>query len=451
MIGIILTIIVIVKEILAPSIIDITQQNNNIEIEKNITSKNTNISIEISNYIIINKTISKHNFKKINIQQEIIPSEQLKLFLNHNNYTQDNKEKKITIKINKELIFCNTGYIKKEKFNETIIEIENKNAIYFAILYGILKNETNNCEIKSITLFDIAINNITNILEPTQTQTINVGNYKMLQIQPKTSPKLNQILDYQPTILSSGLWSNLYTWYSLAKELAQEGYHIYKIELTGNPKTECNTCENYNFNNITNNVLPKYLEKIKQITNKTTVTYIGHSNGCRSAIYYLEKNNNSIIKNLIGIGCPGEFNQNITLTNIINENSQKALIEFAKNNITHFTFDELKKIIWNIPFSINSNNKISTNLIRDYFLAMNTSKNNIGQNIHITNAKIIYGNLLMTNDFIVLTKDPEEIFQNINAKNKTIIKIFTDHLTIAEHKKTIEEIKKSLTAWNQQS
>jgi hypothetical protein len=139
--------------------------------------------------------------------------------------------------------------------------------------------------------------------------------------------------------------------------------------------------------------------------------------------------------------------------------------------MTHITFSDVKKIILDIPLDIVGKEKISVNLMKDYFFAINhtvmtSDSNNLNDlnsrnksnrayqkianfsKIHLDKAFIIYGELIPKSDSIVFTSDPIGLYKSIISKEKKIKRYLLDHISIADDKKVIEDILETLEKWD---
>ncbi len=72
---------------------------------------------------------------------------------------------------------------------------------------------------------------------------------------------------------------------------------------------ECETCEDYTYEFLTDSVYPAYVDKIKTLSGKNKIKYVGHSNGARVALDSLtnDKVNASDVDTLVLVGVPGNF------------------------------------------------------------------------------------------------------------------------------------------------
>src|SRR3989338_2119846 len=191
---------------------------------------------------------------------------------------------------------------------------------------------------------------------------------RIKHINAELGPKFREFANTQPVVLARGLWSNLFTWERFALELAQglgtgKPRDVWLIEITGGPNTECATCPNYRFSDLTQYYWPALISGVQKYSNKTNLTYIGFSNGCRTALSSLELyntngktnagyyNNGSdwILTNLsarpigtfVGVGCPGAFEGESAFGQIFGRYGQTILNDFTNHNMVHFTMREL--------------------------------------------------------------------------------------------------------------
>lgn len=418
---------------------------NQLNTTKTIITENKNTPKQIIKQIIINQK------KPVKIIQNIISNKTLHKILNKKNYYISNTSNafKITIK-NKELNNCKFGYKIINKPNEIIIFAQsNISAINAIINFNETKKYSTkkHCEFKDIINYDLIKNNKNLSIQKPKKINFN-HSYEMLFYESKISPKLNKILNLTTIVTISGLWSNLTTSLNIPKNISQLGFNVFKIQLTGGKNQECKNCYNYNFTELYNITLKNFLKKINNITNNK-ITIIGHSNGCRTPLYFLENNpKQKLITNMIGMGCPGEFIGFNPVIELIKKKEKKMFETFKKNNITHTSFNDIKNEILNIPFINTGPSKISTNLFKDYIAAMKTNKQNIGTNIKLKNILLIYGEVILKNDFIVFSQDSIDIYNNINSTKKEIIKTKQNHLNLPNTKETINSITKKIIAWS---
>jgi len=408
----------------------ISEKNNEINFSNNIKQPSIKYINTTKENLEIENKISQITKKEIYLNNNIIDKKLAHKILNNYIITNNPKNYQIIIKKTNKLNFCPIGYEIEQKPNQTIIFVENNISAIIALSnleLNLNYNKNQICNYKTLIEFDTIKTN----KESKPKHIIFNNSYELLHYKPKISEKLKQILNLTTVITASGLWSNLDTSLNIPNNITNLGFEVFKIQLTGGKKQNTN----YNFTDLTNTVLPNYINFIKNIT-KNNITYIGHSNACKTALYSLE-NKKIKINNLIGMGCPGEFKGFNPVVEIIKIKEHEMFENFTKTNITHITFEQAKTNILKIPLSSKDNSTISTNLFKDYINTMKTKKENIGKNIVLNNSLLIYSNILLNNDFIVFSKDTKEIHNNINSTNKEIKKLNYNHLELPEKQKTI--------------
>lgn len=181
--------------------------------------------------------------------------------------------------------------------------------------------------------------------------------------------------DQYPIVMSRGIYSNINQWDDYAKEIANQGFEVYSLELTGGEFAEQESARDYTFEDLTNKVFPKYIGSIINSSNKNKIKYIGHSNGCRIALKGIHVNGlKNSIDLFIGLGCPILLNEMTGITNMItkidkNTNLSKgnmAIEELRSEGKKHIYMEEYtKKLKW-FGIFVNSKNKISLNLQAHY-------------------------------------------------------------------------------------
>ena len=269
------------------------------------------------------------------------------------------------------------------------------------------------------------------------------NNYTLYELKPKNSENYKNFVDKEkyPLVFAGGLFSNISTWNKFAKNLANEGFNVYLIELTGNVNNECENCYNYNYEFLTEDVYPTYIETILNISNSSKIKYIGHSNGARVAIDSIKKSKISQDKfdTLILVGVPGAFEENSLFKNtifLVDEFTQKKLENKTHVSTKDFFFFRNDK---------NQNGKISSNLWSNYREWILGSEDPIpGKEINIEKLLVIAGNFTYANDGVIAIKDIENIYQIIQSKNKNLIITKDMHIGMSESEKIQEEIRKRL-------
>ncbi|MCK4521711.1 MAG: hypothetical protein KAU20_03990 [Nanoarchaeota archaeon] len=154
-------------------------------------------------------------------------------------------------------------------------------------------------------------------------------------------PEHNQIfLDWKnpnddyPVVMAGGIWSDISAWEELGGELSDEGKDVWLIEITGGPDMECDTCPDYTYDDLTDNVWPAYIEGIKSISEKDKVHYIGHSNGARVALSSLNEiyTTNSPVDKFISVACPTTLNDDTIFTGLVRKKIENQFVNDTNGN-----------------------------------------------------------------------------------------------------------------------
>ena len=138
--------------------------------------------------------------------------------------------------------------------------------------------------------------------------------------------------DTRPIVFSGGLWNNLFYWENnkvLTANLIEKGRDLWEIEITGGPQEDKPNSPNYSYNDSRDYYWPALIAGVQKYSNKNSLQYVGHSNGCGVALASLNlysasgKNNagyyfdadtgkylltdltSAPVDTFVGIGCPG--------------------------------------------------------------------------------------------------------------------------------------------------
>ena len=137
--------------------------------------------------------------------------------------------------------------------------------------------------------------------------------------------------NYLPVILCHGLMANKYSVdldeeHSIAFFLKEKGIEVFVAELRGVGISyhDSKKSKDYNFDSIVNFDLPAILEKVKIITGKNKINWIGHSMGGAAMHAYLglEEKDNTMVNSIVSIGVPGR------LDHFPSNNHRKVLSNF---------------------------------------------------------------------------------------------------------------------------
>lgn len=401
----------------------ITQDVDNANVEIIIENLNSNIyelkypyEGQIKSYQLNNKQIIE--ISGVDIDGQIAA---LKEFISNKNTYLDNESTFI-------LNASNTDAIKVYDYLHL-----SDNAPFYKTqtdIFGRIINEILNDNTKEILELQVPVNYPNGTI-----------NYRMQKLNPKYSSIFKSYVDTDgyPIVMGGGLWSDITTWEELGSELANEGFEVYLIELTGGAESECDNCYNYPYEFLTDEVYPSYINSVLNLSGKTKVKYVGHSNGARTALDSLSKGalNQNKVDTLIAVGVPGAFEELSFFAQIIKDSGQIAIDRLNTENISHITFSRLShevksntgEIISFLNYLFGEDYKISTNLFSKYYYWINSSYDKQpGTNISVNNFALIYGNYKnTTNDRIVSVIDEEKIYNNIISNNKYLLKTYLPH------------------------
>lgn len=301
---------------------------------------------------------------------------------------------------------------------------------------------------------------------------------RIKHINTELGPKFKEFANPQPVVLARGLWSNLFTWENLGLEIARgvgtnKPRDTWLIEITGGPNTECDTCPNYNFSELTDYYWPALISGIQAYAGQNNITYIGFSNGCRTALRSLEKYQNTgkvnagyyfngsdwvltnltakprIVDTFVAVGCPGIFLGNSPFAQVIDDygnNVAQFLISRSHVNSSDVgrallqqcgryskIFDPIKRAsCFASAEALSGGDKISYNLANNYnYWVRNGNGSQVGTGVNLNNFLMIYGtlrfreNIIGNSDGIVSVEDSENIDTviNINKTHGRIIRI----------------------------
>ncbi|MFW5704896.1 MAG: alpha/beta fold hydrolase [Nanoarchaeota archaeon] len=305
--------------------------------------------------------------------------------------------------------------------------------------------------------------------------------YQYRHLEPVKDDILRAYIDKDgyPVMMAGGLYSNIDTWDEFGRELANEGFEIYLVELTGGPFSEADDAYNYPYEHLVDNVIPEYVNFVLDDSGQSKIKYVGHSNGCRSALSSINKHSSlssspmSKFDTFIGVACPINLNQDTTYTDTARYDlpftdeplGPLVLSSFNDKHLTQSDFNikaeslilldltnplniakkssAIRGII--ILNSFMSNEKISYNLFNYYInLAVEEDSQMDVSNLNVDNLVLING---APSDFIVPIEDQEYVLDNIdleNSKGHDYISFigFTDHSNIISWSRN--EIKEEL-------
>ncbi|MBI2650767.1 hypothetical protein HYX04_05670 [Candidatus Woesearchaeota archaeon] len=249
-----------------------------------------------------------------------------------------------------------------------------------------------------------------------------------------------------PVVLAHGLFSNLTTWEVLGAEISNTGRDTWLIEITGGPSQDCDDCIDYTFYNLTDIFVPALLNGVLDFTGKDKIQYVGFSNGCRAALDSLERSkfDSNKVETFVAVGCPGAFEGfDIGASGI------KLIDDKINRNIENRKHIGITEMLVIGLLGLNSvslnEEKISTNLWRQYNTWINSSNDQQPGNINLINFIIIHGNAGVTSDGIVSLTDEKSIYNNVNiSTSKSRFNIFATHIDLDNRPATKSLIKKSV-------
>nr|MBI4156891.1 alpha/beta hydrolase [Candidatus Woesearchaeota archaeon] len=253
-----------------------------------------------------------------------------------------------------------------------------------------------------------------------------------------------------PVVLAHGLFSNLSTWQTLASEISNTGRDTWLIEITGGPGQDCEDCVDYTFYNLTDDFVPTLLNEVLDLTNKNNLQYVGFSNGCRAALDSLERNkfDSNKVETFVAVGCPGAFEGNSPIANIIASKDRQISQRLESRNLSHMSLKEIILIgaLDRNLISSDITNKISLNLWKFYEDKIILNNDTQPGNISIFNFTIIQGNEFGSSDGVVTIEDERKIYQNVNKdlNNKNHFNIFASHIGLDDKERTKSIIRKTL-------
>ena len=280
------------------------------------------------------------------------------------------------------------------------------------------------------------------------------------------APEHNQkFLDYKdssgyPVVMGGGIYSDISAWEELGSELSDEmSKDVWLIEITGGPDMECDTCPDYTYGDLTDNVWPTYINGIKTLSGKDKVVYFGHSNGARVGLSSLNDFyvGDSPVSTFVSVACPVTLNNNsyskeqiVKITdedyagklaiNLLNSSPDKHITqrEFAK---------KLNKVGSIFRAFFDNENKISINLQNFYIDMYIEDDTPTPFNLVLDHAYLYAGDevsffhINTDNDDAVPVSDIYILNKSINSPNK-IVKIFHEtHSSILGSNSLKKEIK----------
>jgi pimeloyl-ACP methyl ester carboxylesterase len=272
---------------------------------------------------------------------------------------------------------------------------------------------------------------------------VNDTRLRLRNLQPKNTELFQEFVDSDnlPVVMAGGLWSDITAWDELGKELADSGYDVFLLELTGGPGMECNNCTDYTYEFLTDDVYPAYIDEVKNLSGQSRIKYVGHSNGARVALDSLTSGqvNPDDVETLVLVGVPGNFSELTKFTQVINQSGDVAIHRMREKNLEHVTNSRIAHELDNIWGEIGSaylfvygSNKISLTLFERYYEWINGKFDaQPGSTLNVDNFALIYSTEGTwdkgLNDDLVPVSDEIAIFSNVHSAHKDLINVTTGH------------------------
>jgi hypothetical protein len=272
--------------------------------------------------------------------------------------------------------------------------------------------------------------------------TNSITNYSLIQLLPKNIFKTNEFEKTSAIVISGGLFSNKNSTKKIAEYFTKKGYEVYIIEPNGGD-SECETCYNYNYQDIVSIIFPTYFNTIESLTSKKKFIFIGHSNGARSFLDALEYIPQTIEIAFL-MGTPGAFTKQSKIISLLVKEKER-INSISKNHISisdiSSSLSGYKKYFFLI-FTRNEKVKISKQLFSDYLFWMENETDTQPYNKkEIPKIKIIGGDAFMKSDGVVPVQDQDEIYLKLNSpiKEKVIYPLLP-HTAMLDAEYLYEEI-----------
>ena len=284
-------------------------------------------------------------------------------------------------------------------------------------------------------------------------------NLRLKNLKPIKSDIFKEYKDEDglPVVMGGGLWSDITAWNDLGSELSDEGFNVFLIEITGGPDMECDTCTDYTYDFLTDQVYPTYVNEVKSLTGKSKIKYVGHSNGARVALDSLTKGevNPNDVDTLVLVGVPGNFSELSYFAYLVNQSGDDAIQRIRDYGLNHVTFSRISHEIGTLVgdffalLKFKENDKISLNLFEQYFNWINGGwDEQPGKNLDINEFVLIYGTnpfgIKKQDDGIVAVSDELAIFNYVNANKKSIHDLNIIHTGMPKNDKVKDITKKAI-------
>ncbi|MCK5449304.1 right-handed parallel beta-helix repeat-containing protein [Candidatus Pacearchaeota archaeon] len=304
---------------------------------------------------------------------------------------------------------------------------------------------------------------------------------RMKHISSDYSDEFKDVVNSEgrPIVMAGGLFSDLTMWEGggdgLAVELAEDGYDVWEIEITGGPNSDCENCPDYSYEDLVDYYWPALIAGVQYYSGVVSLDYVGFSNGCRVALSSLESyqengkanagivdgvmvdlegsDSNRVVDSFVGIGCPGAFEGESYLIEQVRKHPD-SVEEFREKGLEHVNRDDIAHKIIHIGLP-GTTKRISLNLWEYYNDAILLNTDSQPGNFNIDRSKIIYGWGGLFNEFgddsderddgIVTEEDAQQISSNINSGNLNKLNIYQEsHSGLPSNNQVKKDIRRFL-------
>jgi len=385
--------------------------------------------------------IFSFNFNNLNIYEKATTSI-IKSIYNLNNFSFNYQN----VTFENDLLSDSKLVIHIDK-NHLNIELKKNNSSYFRSIKKLFK--INNPDFNTSKIFSFNTNFFRRMIKGDRFDIVTYKfklfnrTYRFEEFKPDYLYEKNRVV-----VLAGGLWSDIDTWKVLARKIADGGVDTYLIELTGG-KYETDDSYNYKYYDIITKILPKYLEEIKNVSNKNNFIYVGHSNGARVMVDFLndsdEYNKTNInISKVFFVAPPGNFSNLTYFPHFIYKICYEMLARMNNFDQKHITFSQVISYtqmpkaddISDLYYLLHlfHHNSISRNIFARYCYMITSNRDRspsfINKNVV---AYFIGGNISNFSDLVVPKKDVIAIYNNSVAKKKSIkfFKVFHSFFEIS--------------------
>ena len=227
------------------------------------------------------------------------------------------------------------------------------------------------------------------------------------------------VSDTRPIVFAGGLWNDLFYWENnkvLTANLIERGRDLWEIEITGGPQEDKPNSPNYSYNDTRDYYWPSLIAGVQKYSNKNSLQYVGHSNGCGVALASLNsysasgKNNagyyfdadtgNYLLTDLssnpvdtfVGMGCPGALDGYSPFYKYFGMFGDKIIAQIKTEHMTAKEVSQRLLAFCNSELDgdeqqycvlaakgldkVDGDSKVSKNLLIDYLNNINDKGNN---------------------------------------------------------------------------